>query len=86
MAETAKRCEMFVAGDMFCNCPARRVSQGRHYCREHFAAVIDDAKSEVVKKAVRFTDERYPRGVYSDTISLVCAINKLKKLGWEPGD
>ncbi len=71
-----------------CGCPARRMSEGRHYCRDHFEAVIDGAKREVVKlafRAMEITARRRPGRILTyDALNV--ALNRLKELGWESGD
>ena len=91
MAEEITRCEYsFKVSDGIprtCSRPARRVSKGRHYCREHFDAVIDEAKSEVVKETDAFLREKEEaHHVDSQAYTLTKAMKHLKALGWEPGD
>ncbi len=63
-----------------CGRPAHRVSEGRHYCREHFEAVIDGAKTAVVDAAAKFyaLDDGEQR--------LMSAVDHLRSLGWTMGD
>ncbi len=68
-----------------CGRPAHRVSEGRHYCREHFGAVIDGAKTDVVDCANELIDA-YPPLDVSLADALAEATSRVKELGWEPGD
>ncbi len=57
MAETEKRCEYEMPigskdDSIKCRRPALRVGTGGYYCREHFAILIDAAKSLVVLEAI----------------------------------
>ncbi len=85
----AKRREL--SGCVHCGCPARRVSRGKKYCREHFKDVIDEAKTEVVASAVHEYDlpiDDDPEG-HSWSMArqqLRNNIDRLKELGWTPGD
>ncbi|KKM75862.1 hypothetical protein LCGC14_1386000 [marine sediment metagenome] len=70
-----------------CRHAARRVSEGRHYCHEHFDIVIDAAKSKVVEEVVTFLDGcKKAHHVISEAHNLTKTVNRLKELGWEPGD
>ncbi len=88
MTEETKYCEYFVVNDpdhrVKCGRPAHRVSEGQHYCREHFEAVIDEAKTDVVNAAVKVP--QMPRAIWKNAAyrELSGAITRLKGLGWEP--
>ncbi len=91
MAEELKYCEYELPigskdGPVTCGRPAHRVSEGRHYCREHFEAVIDEAKSDVVRCAVQCFDEDPDYGLGPSEFRRDQAIEHLKELGYEPGD
>ena len=86
-----KRCEYMVSEEQFCGCPGRRVSEGRHYCREHFDAVLEPAKGEVVKYADKLRSYVVSQAISKDWENealrhLCVALDALEKLGYEPGD
>ncbi len=99
MAEEITHCEYsFKVSDGIprtCSRPARRVSKGRHYCREHFNYMLEPAKHQVLALAAklvespavashrsRFPGEVDPVGLHA----LAIAMEDLEKLGWDPGD
>ena len=82
-----ERCEFPVTIEprpVLCDNPAYRISQGRHYCFDHFDAVIASAKSAVVDEAIKLVDRG--RRMLGRDAKLPPAVDKLLSLGWEWGD
>ena len=87
MAETPKCCEnVFPGSSIDCGRPAHRVSQGRHYCRDHFYDVIDEAKTEVVNGAAEYFRRVTEPSSNEVDYKAWAALKRLKEHGWEPGD
>ncbi len=96
MAEQARRCQItvdvsHVGGGVLCGRPAHRVSEGRHYCREHFDTVIDGVKTDVAASAAKlcgYLDNDTISDVWKNAAyrELHGAVGRLKGLGYEPGD
>ncbi len=72
-----------------CGRPACRRSQDRHYCRKHFDNALDEAKDEVVERAVKLmastTESLRPiTDVAFHDLSL--SVTWLRKSGYKRGD
>ncbi len=85
-----KRCEFFISSAPDhrerCDRPSHRVSQDRHYCREHFDAVLDVAKTAVVEQAEAYFSRMDQPNSSDLEYKVWDAIEDLKELNWEPGD
>ncbi len=88
MVDSIKRCEYVysrVGGiTIQCNKIIYRISEGRHYCRQHFDAVVAEAKDAVVDEAIRLVDRG--RRMLGQHAKLPPAVDKLLSLGWRLGD